>query len=147
MVANNRSSAEEERDNATLGKVLGSLELEVMGFMWKTEQATVRQVTEAISRKRPKAYTTIMTVMVHLVDKGLLKRRKKGKRYRYKVVFGRQEFLKETAKSRLKNIVNDFGDIAIAQFLEQIDNIDSTRLQQLRNVVQKASSESNTTPE
>jgi predicted transcriptional regulator len=143
MVANNRSSAEEERDNATLGKVLGSLELEVMGFMWKTEQATVRQVTEAISRKRPKAYTTIMTVMVHLVDKGLLKRRKQGKRYRYKVVFDRQEFLRETAKSRLQNLVNDFGDIAVAQFLEQIDNIGSTRLQQLRDMVQKASSESN----
>jgi predicted transcriptional regulator len=143
MIANNRSSVEEKRDNATLGKVLGSLELEVMDFMWQTGQATVQQVTDAISRKRPKAYTTIMTVMVHLVDKGLLKRRKQGKRYRYKVVFDRQEFLRETAKSRLQNLVNDFGDIAVAQFLEQIDNIGSTRLQQLRDMVQKASSESN----
>ncbi len=144
MVANNKSSVEEERDNVTLGKVLGSLELEVMDFMWKTGQATVQQVTETISRKRPKAYTTIMTVMVHLVDKGLLKRRKKGKKDRYKVVFGRQEFLKETAKSRLQNLVSDFGDIAIAQFLEQIDNIDSKRLQELRNLVQEASNETNT---
>ncbi len=144
MIDNNRNSAQEKRDNATLGKVLGSLELEVMDFMWKTGQATVQQVTNAVSRKQPKAYTTIMTVMVHLVEKGLLKRIKEGKRYRYKVVFGRQEFLKETAKGRLQDLVSDFGDIAIAQFLEQIDNIDSARLQQLRDVVQKASSESNT---
>lgn len=138
MVANNSKSAQEERAHAILGKVLGSLELEVMDFMWQTGQATVRQVTEAISRKGHKAYTTIMTVMVHLVGKGLLRRIKEGKRYRYKVVFGRQEFLKETMKSRLKDFVSDFGDIAIAQFLEQIDSLDSTRLQQLRNLVQEA---------
>lgn len=144
MVANNRSSAEEERDNATLGKVLGSLELEVMDFMWKTGQATVQQVTETISRKRPKAYTTIMTVMVHLVDKGLLKRIKEGKRYLYKVAVGRQEFLKETAKNRLHTLVSDFGDLAIAQFLEQIENMDSKKLQELRNLLPKVSNDGNT---
>lgn len=135
MVANNRSSAEEERDNATLGKVLGSLELEVMDFMWQTGQATVQQVTEAISRQRPKAYTTIMTVMVHLVDKGVLKRIMEGKRYLYTVALDRQEFLKVTAKRRLQTLVSDFGDIAVAQFVEQIENMDSKRLQELRNLL------------
>jgi predicted transcriptional regulator len=144
VMDNSRSSAQEERANAILGKVLGSLELEVMDFMWQTGQATVQQVTEAISRRGHKAYTTIMTVMVHLVGKGLLKRTKEGKRYRYQVAVDRQEFLKETAKSRLQALVSDFGDIAIAQFLEQIDNTDSTRLQQLRNLVHEASNDSNT---
>jgi predicted transcriptional regulator len=144
MVDNNRNSVQTKRANLILGKVLGSLELEVMDFMWQTGQATVKQVTEAISRKRPKAYTTIMTVMVHLVDKGLLKRIKEGKRYLYKVTVGRQEFLKETAKSRLQALLSDFGDIAIAQFLEQIDSLDSTRLQQLKNLVHEATNEGNT---
>ena len=87
----------------------------------RTQKTAVQQVTDAISRHEHKAYTTIMTVMVHLVEKGLLTRIKEGKRYRYKVVFSRQEFLKETAKGRLQTLVSDFGDIAVAQFLEQID--------------------------
>jgi predicted transcriptional regulator len=144
MVDNNRNTAQTKRANLILRKVLGSLELEVMDFMWQTGQATVQQVTEAISRKEHKAYTTIMTVMVHLVGKGLLKRIKEGKRYRYKVAVDRQGFLRETVKSRLQTLVSDFGDIAIAQFLEQIDNIDSTRLQQLRNIVHEDSNVSNT---
>jgi predicted transcriptional regulator len=74
----------------------------------------------------------------------LLKRIKEGKRYLYKVAVGRQEFLKETAKSRLQALVSDFGDIAIAQFLEQIDSLDSTRLQQLKNLVHEATNEGNT---
>lgn len=141
MIGNNRGSTQEERANAILGKVLGSLELKVMDFMWQTERATVQQVTETISRKGHKAYTTIMTVMLHLVEKGLLRRTKEGRSYQYKVVFGRQEFLKETVKSRLKDIISDFGDMAIAQFFEQIDNLDSTRLQQLKNPVQEANND------
>ena len=85
-----------------------------------------------------------MTVMVHLVDKGLLKRIKEGKRYLYKVTVGRQEFLKNRAKSQLQTLVGDFGDIAIAQFLEQIENIDSKRLQELRNLVHEVSNDRNT---
>ncbi len=144
MVANNNSSVQGKRINAILSKVLGSLELQVMDFMWKTGQATVQQVTEAISHQRPKAYTTIMTVMVHLVDKGVLKRIKEGKRYLYKVAVGRQEFLKVTARSRLQTLVNDFGDIAMAQFLEQIENMDSKKLQELRNLLYKVSNDGNT---
>ena len=141
---NNNSSVQEERLNTILRKVLGSLELQVMNFMWQTGQATVRQVTEAISRKQYKAYTTIMTIMVHLVEKGLLKRFKEGKRYRYKVVVSKQEFLQERSKSRLQALVGDFGDIAIAQFLEEIENIDSNELKRLRNLVNKAGDDGNT---
>ena len=144
MVDNNNSSAQEKRLNTILRKVLGSLELQVMNFMWQTGQATVRQVTEAIGRKQYKAYTTIMTIMVHLVEKGLLKRFKEGKRYRYKVVVSRQEFLQERSKSRLQALVGDFGDIAIAQFLEEIENIDSNELKRLRNLVNKAGDDRNT---
>ena len=144
MVDNNNSSAQEERVNTILRKVLGSLELQVMDFMWQTGQATVRQVAEAISRKQYKAYTTIMTIMVHLVEKGLLKRIKEGKRYLYKVAINRQEFVRESSKSRLQALVGDFGDIAIAQFLETIENIDSKELQRLRNLVNKAGDDRNT---
>jgi predicted transcriptional regulator len=144
MAADSSSSALNGRADSILRKLLGSLELQVMDVMWQAEEATVKHVTEAINRKRRVAYTTVMTVMVHLVDKGLLQRIKEGKRYRYRVTRSRDEFLGEIVKSRLQTLVNDFGDIAIAQFLEEIEKIDSNRLQRLKNLVREAPSDRNT---
>ena len=127
-----------------LKKLLGSLETQVMEFMWQTGEATVQEVTDALNRKRRIAYTTVMTVMVHLVDKGLLARTKEGKRYRYMVARDKQEFLRDSSNSRLQDLISDFGDIAIAQFLEQIEQIDDDRLQRLRDLVQEASDERDT---
>lgn len=125
-------------------KLLGSLELEVMEFMWHVGDATVRQVTEAINQRRSLVYTTVMTVMGHLVDKGLLARTKEGKRYRYRVVQSRSEFLHETSMGMIRTLVDDFGELAIAGFLGEIDKVEAERLEQLRNLVQEASGENNT---
>ena len=141
MSADNRGKRSNRQTVTALKKLLGSLELEVMEFMWRSEEATVRQVTKVIDRKRPIAYTTVMTVMGHLVNKGLLSRTKEGKRYRYRLTKNRQEFLQETSKSRIRTLLDDFGDLAIAQFLGEIANVNAGRLEELRNLVQEASSE------
>jgi len=141
MSADNRGKKPKEQIVATLKKLLGSLELQVMEFMWQTGEATVQQVVKAINRRRPIAYTTVMTVMGHLVDKGLLTRTMEGKRYRYQIARSRDEFLLDSSRSMIHTLVDDFGDLAIAQFLGEIDNIDAGRLEELRSQVQGASNE------
>ncbi len=142
MSADNSGNRPKDQTATILDKLLGSLELEVMECMWQAEEATVQQVAATINRRRPIAYTTVMTVMGHLVDKGLLARTKEGKRYRYQVVRNRDEFLLDSSRSMVRALLNDFGDLAVAQFLGEIDNIDAGRLEELRSRVQEASSES-----
>ena len=142
MSADNRGKKPKEQIVATLKKLLGSLELQVMEFMWQTGEATVQQVVKTIKRRRPIAYTTVMTVMGHLVDKGLLARTMEGKRYRYQIARSRDEFLLDSSRSMIHTLVDDFGDLAIAQFLGEIDNIDAGKLEELRNRIQEASNES-----
>jgi len=144
MASQIQSTQPKAQASIILKKLLGSLETQVMEFMWQTGEATVQEVTDALNRKRRIAYTTVMTVMVHLVDKGLLARTKEGKRYRYMVARGKQEFLRDSSNSRLQDLISDFGDIAIAQFLEQIEQIDDDRLQRLKGLVQEASDERDT---
>lgn len=132
------SSRTEKQDRATLKKLLGSLELEVMELLWQAGEATVRQITERINRERSVAYTTVMTVMGHLVDKGLLTRVMEQKRYRYRVVRNREDFLREACRTKVRTLLDDFGDLAIAGFLGEIDNVDSDRLDRLRRLVQEA---------
>ncbi len=143
MSADRRGKWPKGQDATVLKKLLGSLELQVMESVWQTGEATVQQVVQVISRRRPIAYTTVMTVMGHLVDKGLLSRTMEGKRYRYVVARSRDEFLRETSKSMIRTLVNDFGDLASAQFLGEIDNVDYDKLEKLRSLIQEASSENN----
>lgn len=123
--------------DSMLTNLLGSLELEIMKVMWGVGEATVQQVTDAIKRRRLIAYTTVMTVMVHLVDKGLLTRTKQGKKYSYLVAKSRQEFLHEAARSRVQNMIDDLGDLAVAGFLGEISKIEPDRLEQLRGLFQE----------
>ena len=45
-----------------------------MKVVWRFEEATVRDVHEALRARRPVAYTTVMTMMGGLEEKGLLKK-------------------------------------------------------------------------
>lgn len=62
---------------------LGETEMEVLHHVWKLGEASVTEVRERILENRQVAYTTIMTVMKNLADKGFLKYRKKGISYIY----------------------------------------------------------------
>jgi len=62
---------------------LGETEMEVLHHVWKTGEASVSDIRERILKDRKVAYTTIMTVMKNLADKGYLKYRKEGISYIY----------------------------------------------------------------
>lgn len=62
---------------------LGETEMEVLHHVWDLEEATVGDVRERILEDRDVAYTTVMTVMKKLADKGYLAYRKEGRSYVY----------------------------------------------------------------
>jgi predicted transcriptional regulator len=60
-----------------MAKATGTLtpqELAIMKVVWRLETATVRDVYEALRKQRPIAYTTVMTMMKVLDDKGYLQK-------------------------------------------------------------------------
>jgi predicted transcriptional regulator len=54
-----------------------------MAILWRDEQATVRDVWQQICATRPLAYTTVMTTMTRLAEKGLLTQEQLGTTTRY----------------------------------------------------------------
>lgn len=62
---------------------LGETEMEVLHHVWALGEASVGDVRDRILKNRKVAYTTIMTVMRNLADKGYLKFRKEGMSYIY----------------------------------------------------------------
>jgi predicted transcriptional regulator len=63
---------------------LAPLELDCMHALWVLGPATVRDVRERIAPHRPRAYTTIMTILDRLARKGAVERSKVGRAYLYR---------------------------------------------------------------
>ncbi|MBI3406623.1 MAG: BlaI/MecI/CopY family transcriptional regulator [Acidobacteria bacterium] len=62
---------------------LPSLERDCMRALWPLREATVRQVQMALAEHRPRAYTTVMTILLRLAQKGIVIRRKVGRAWLY----------------------------------------------------------------
>jgi BlaI family transcriptional regulator, penicillinase repressor len=63
---------------------LAPLELECMNALWRLGEATVRDIHAALATTRPRAYTTIMTILDRLTQKGVVQRQKAGRAWLYK---------------------------------------------------------------
>ena len=55
-----------------------------MNALWRLGEATVRDVHAALATTRPRAYTTIMTILDRLAQKGVVQRQKSGRAWLYK---------------------------------------------------------------
>lgn len=56
---------------------LTRFELEIMDVLWRLEEASVREVCEALAEKKRPAYTTVQTIVQRLEQKGAVKRTRK----------------------------------------------------------------------
>jgi predicted transcriptional regulator len=63
---------------------LAPLELDCMNTLWPVGEATVREIRDGLAARRPRAYTTIMTIMDRLTRKGVVERVKAGRAYVYR---------------------------------------------------------------
>lgn len=55
-----------------------------MNALWRLGEATVRDIHAALATTRPRAYTTIMTILDRLAQKGVVERQKSGRAWLYK---------------------------------------------------------------
>jgi predicted transcriptional regulator len=104
-----------------------------MDEIWRRDQATVRDVLEALNRgRKERAYTTVMTIMRRLADKGLLRRERHGKTDTYWPRLSREQYLEQRARAEVGALVDEYGDLALAHFARRVDGLDAARLEQLR---------------
>lgn len=64
-----------------------------MELAWRHPSLTVKSAIFHLNRDRPPAYTTVMTILNHLVKKGLLRRIKDGRNFVYEATVDREAFI------------------------------------------------------
>jgi predicted transcriptional regulator len=101
---------------------LGDLERAVMDHLWSVPQPqTVRQVHEALSKRRDLAYTTVMTVLQRLAKKNLVSQIRDDRAHRYVPVHGRDELVAGLMVDALDQAADSGSrQAALVHFVERV---------------------------
>lgn len=99
---------------------LGPLEQEVMDCAWREEVVSVKDVHSCLKKSRKIAYTTVMTIMTRLTEKGLLTRNKQGKAFFYSPKKTREQTVKTMIGKIIDSLVDQFGEEAVVAFSDEL---------------------------
>ncbi len=120
-----------------LRKILGDLEADIMEVVWANGEVTVREVSDFLKRRREIAYTTVMTVMTRLADKGLLRKVKQGNAFIYQPVVSKEEFTKSTVKKVISELLGDFTAPVLSQFVDSVDEENPEKMEELARLIEE----------
>ncbi len=99
-------------------RTLTEQELEIMKVIWEHQSATVRDVYEALLRRRKIAYTTVMTMMNILEEKGHLKKRAEQKAYVYRPARSKSRVIRSMVKDFLERVFNGSAQPLLVQLVK-----------------------------
>lgn len=114
---------------------IGDLEADVMSVVWEKGQATVQEVQETLAPRRSLAYTTVMTVMSRLAEKGMLRRVKEGRAYIYSPAVAQDKTAGSLLQSLVRRLYDGATGRAIAQLLETEEGVDDDELERLEQLI------------
>jgi predicted transcriptional regulator len=116
---------------------LHELEATIMDVVWSRRLTSfaVSEVLAVLEKQREIAYTTVMTTVVRLHDKQLLRRVRDGKRYLYSPKLTREEFLESTVREVLEGAVGAPG--AMAMLAEKVSEASASDLDALEAIIRR----------
>lgn len=117
---------------------ISNLEADIMKIVWDNEKISVREVHEIMLRKEMEKkeqgfipYTTVMSTMTTLAEKGLLRQDKSAKTYIYTANVDRKELSKNIIMSVADKLLNSTSSGMVSNFLSDSKNIDNKTIEKL----------------
>lgn len=98
--------------------ILTPLELEIMKVVWGQKRSTVRDVYEALRDRRKVAYTTVMTMMNILEQKGYLKKRRDDRAYVYRPTHSQKRVIRAMVRDFVDRVFNGSAEPLVVHLIE-----------------------------
>ena len=116
------------------------VELQILKILWNDGALSGKEVRDALAPVRDVTYTSVMTVLGIMEEKGYAKRKKEGGRY----VYAARVTEKATSRRMLRDVVNRLFDgstvTAVINLLEA-SHVDAEELGQLHELIRRRSKE------
>ncbi len=111
----------------------------ILEVLWNAGEASVREVTDTLSARKPVAYTTVLTMLGILLKKSLVEFRREGRAFIYRAAVSRDEVRAQALGNLLRQFFDDSPEV-LALHLVQNHEIDDDDLDRLRAKVAAARS-------
>jgi BlaI family transcriptional regulator, penicillinase repressor len=93
---------------------LAPLELECLSVLWPLGEGTVRDIHHGLTASRRRAYTTVMTIMDRLEQKGIVARRKVGRAFLYQPKLSAEEARGKAVEKIVEGFFNGSPEALVA---------------------------------
>jgi BlaI family transcriptional regulator, penicillinase repressor len=94
-------------------------ELEILSTLWERSPLTVREVREVLNQQRPRAYTSVMSLLNVMTEKGLLVRKPSGRAFVYLPKAGRTKTMRCMLRDLLGRAFEGSASLLVAHLLEE----------------------------
>ena len=109
-------------------------DLEVLQIIWEHGPCTVREVMNLLSPKRPRAYTSVMSLMNVMAEKGMLNQKPKGRAFIYSAKISRDKAQSGMLSDLLDRAFDGSANALVAHLLTQTEP-DGSELEEINKTI------------
>ncbi|MBC8874227.1 MAG: BlaI/MecI/CopY family transcriptional regulator [Planctomycetes bacterium] len=109
-------------------------ELEILQIIWERGPCTVGEAMELLDHDPPRAYTSVMSLMSVMSDKGLLERTPRGRAFVYAAKAPRDRTLKRMVGDLLERAFNGSASALVTNLLDGANPSDE-ELDEIRDII------------
>lgn len=107
-----------------------------MACLWSEGPLSAADVHGFLSRDEDLAYTTVHTELSRLLEKGLVNKRGRNLETKYAAAMSKDEFLQETVRQTLSELIGTHGASAVHGFVDVV-SADPHALAELRRAMER----------
>ena len=108
-----------------------------MNVVWEKGSATAGEVLEALPKDPPTAYSTVVTMLRILEEKGYLRHTKESRAFVYHPVVDRTEASRNAVRHLVRKFFNGSPELLVLNVLEH-EWIDAKELKRLKKLIEES---------
>jgi predicted transcriptional regulator len=116
---------------------LTDAELKLMDILWERGSATVADVVDGLPKNPPLAYSTVLTTMRILENKGYVRHTKEGRAFIYHPLVAREQARESAVTHLLGKFFENSPELLMLNLIEG-KKIDAAELKRLRQRIEEA---------
>jgi len=109
-------------------------ELEVLQVLWQHGPSSVREVMDALNPSRPRAYTSVMSLLNVMADKDLVRRKPKGRAFIYSARSGREKTLGGMLGDLMRRAFSGSASALVCHLLQET-KLSEEELERIRQTI------------
>ena len=112
------------------------LEMQILSVLWERGPSTVREVLENMPDQKPRAYTSILSILQIMHRKRFVKRRREGLTDRWRPTGSKQSVLGQYFGEMIQKVFGGKPSAVFSQLLESTD-VSEAELAEMERIVRE----------